>query len=322
MAVTLFFQVEDPSGSASFECKTDEMVHCSRGWAVAEQGSAGTCFFLLGAGETFDCSGSGTVNVIGAHGLQLAGQILSSATKELSCKGSLTKCSDKNDAAQDAWVELKFTLPSSNNHALTCSVDDNEVCRFSAIDQASASSCAFLFPSGSTLSCAASAGAPVIEAAVSRSLQQNLTPLASPLTETCPTATGDDPTPCNCDFPSTMDTDAIVTMSASNQDDQFNSFHCYVGNANTCAWGANNGEKGAAGQCSFILPAGASYACDLQFGSTAFPSVTILPLATTIFPAAAEDSQTITAASGISHITSTRPDEDLERLFKALMQLI
>lgn len=315
MAVTLFFQVEDASGSASFECKTGDMVHCSRGWAVAEQGSAGTCFFLLGAGETFDCSGSGTVNMIGAHGLALAGQVLSSEKQELSCKGALTKCSDKNSADQDKWVELTFSLPSSDSHALTCSVDDNEVCRFSAIDQASASSCAFLFPAGSTLSCLASTGAPVIEAAMSRSLQQRLTPLASPLTETCPTATGDDPTPCDCSFPSTMDTDVIVTMSASNQDDQFNSFHCYVGNANTCAWGANNGEKGAAGQCSFILPAGASYECNMQYGSTAFPSVTILPLATTIFPAAAEGSHPGEAASGISHITSTRSDPDLERLF-------
>jgi len=315
MAVTLFFQVEDPSGSASLECKTGDMVHCRRGWAASEQGSAGSCFFLLGAGESFDCSGSGTVNTIGSHGLALAGQVLGSETQELSCKGALTTCSDTNAADQDKWVELAFSLPSSNNHALTCSVDDNEVCRFAANDKDSASSCAFLFPSGSTLSCLASTGAPVIEAAVSRVLQQRLTPLASPVQGTCPTATGDEPTPCDCSFPNTMDTDVIVTMSASNQDDQFNSFHCYVGNANTCAWGANNGESGAAGQCSFILPAGASYDCNMQFGATAFPSVTILPLATTIFPAATEATNTRGAASGISHITSTRPDQDLARLF-------
>jgi len=49
--------------------------------------------------------------------------------------------------------------------------------------------------------------------------------------------------------------------------------------------------------------------------------VSILPLATNIFPAAAaEDSQTHTAAIGISHITATRSDEDLDGLFDEFQQ--
>ncbi len=46
-------------------------MHCARSWSLAEQGSAGTCFFLLKASQTFQCSGQGQVNMIGAHAVEV-----------------------------------------------------------------------------------------------------------------------------------------------------------------------------------------------------------------------------------------------------------
>jgi len=109
----------------------------------------------------------------------------------------------------------------------------------------------------------------------------------------------------------------LVSISASNADNAFNSFHCWVGNANTCAWGVNNGQTGWAGSCYFILPAGAEYSCDMQFGATAFPEVTVVSLSgSSMFP---KSSQPMLAVEhpwmGVQHVVSSRSHEDIQRLF-------
>merc|ERR1711933_452302 len=109
----------------------------------------------------------------------------------------------------------------------------------------------------------------------------------------------------------------LVSISASNADDAFNSFHCWVGNANTCAWGVNNGQNGWAGTCYFILPAGAEYACDMQFGATAFPEVSVVALSgSSMFPKSSQVTlPTDRASTGVHHVSSSRSNSDLERLF-------
>ena len=76
--MSLFFQVEmtqeQGTTSAGFQCMDGDLVLCSRHWTSAEDGSAGDCFFVVGAGRSFRCEptdGAGTVNVIGAHAAQL-----------------------------------------------------------------------------------------------------------------------------------------------------------------------------------------------------------------------------------------------------------
>jgi hypothetical protein len=74
----LLLQVEmsqQPSTStAGFVCKDGDLVLCARHWTAAEDGSAGDCFFVLGAGRTMQCQpedGHGVVNFIGADAAQL-----------------------------------------------------------------------------------------------------------------------------------------------------------------------------------------------------------------------------------------------------------
>jgi hypothetical protein len=52
-------QVEMKPGetSAAFACADGEVVLCSRQWSDKQSGSAGDCFFVLGAGREMRCSG-------------------------------------------------------------------------------------------------------------------------------------------------------------------------------------------------------------------------------------------------------------------------
>jgi cysteine peptidase B len=145
------------------------------------------------------------------------------------------------------------------------------------------------------------------------SLAKQMSPLGSKVA-VCP-AESTNTTFCDCSFenPST-DADLFVVINAKNEDGAFNSFHCYVGGANICAWGVNNGEQGSMGQCSFLLPAGASYSCQMEWGATAFPSVTALPLATSIFPASSS-SVANPSMRGVAYVPASRPETELRHLF-------
>jgi len=316
MAVSLFFQVEDTQSIASFQCASGDVVHCARSWSLSEQGSAGTCFFILKASQEFQCSGYGTVNVIGAHAVKLTGKLLGSDEKQVPCTGVLDSCSYENSGSHDQWVTMSFTT-SSTDEGLSCQTNAGEVCGFASKGNADESSCAFLLPSGDSLSCKATAGSPSITSLVAVPLVNQLTPTGERLKSTCPPETGHNTTLCDCTYKNPTNHDLIVSMNAMNADGKFNSFHCAVGSANTCAWGANNGESGAAGQCYFILPAGGEYGCWMQFGATAFPSVTILPLSgKSIFPASSVAThQEKRKTLGVSHIPATRSTIELQRLF-------
>jgi hypothetical protein len=56
---SVHMQVEMKSGetSAAFACADGEVVLCSRQWSDKQSGSAGDCFFVLGAGREMRCSG-------------------------------------------------------------------------------------------------------------------------------------------------------------------------------------------------------------------------------------------------------------------------
>jgi len=79
----------------------------------------------------------------------------------------------------------------------------------------------------------------------------------------------------------------------------------------------NNGQTGWAGTCYFILPSGAEYTCDMQFGATAFPEVAVMALSgPSMFP---KSSLPIMAVEnphrGVHHVASSRSHDNLQQLF-------
>ena len=50
------------------------------------------------------------------------------------------------------------------------------------------------------------------------------------------------------------------SLSPLAKDSGFDSFHCFIGGANVCAWGTGNSdEDGNGGSCRFLLAPGATY---------------------------------------------------------------
>jgi len=315
MVVTMFFQVEDASNSASFKCTSGEQVRCQRSWAVEEQGSAGTCFFMLGSGEEFSCSGTGTITWIGSHAAPLAGKVLTSTISHLACEGGQASDCAAATTTTDQWVELAFKSSGSGENGFRCDVDGKSVCHYTGKNTVSSSSCGFLVPQGSALSCTSLTGSVVATSATTRSLSRSVGPTTSAEPNTCPPSSTD-PTLCNCDYANTEEHDMLVSISASNADNAFNSFHCWVGSSNTCAWGVNNGQTGWAGTCYFILPAGAQYSCAMQFGATAFPEVTVVSLSgSSMFPKSSQEMIAMQHPGMAKHVVSARSHDDVQRLF-------
>jgi len=290
-------------------------VHCQRSWAVEEQGSAGTCFFMLGGGEEFSCSGTGTITWIGGHAAALTGKFLTTTVSHLACEGGQASDCSMGTANSDQWVELALKPVDSNENGFRCDVDGKAVCHYTAKNSISSSSCGFLVPQGSALTCTSLSGSVTATSATSRSLSQSIGPVASAEQDTCPPASAD-PTLCNCKYTNTDSHDKLVSISASNADNAFNSFHCWSGSSNTCAWGVNNGQTGWAGTCYFILPPGAEYSCDMQFGATAFPEVTVVSLSgSSMFPPSSSQFQDGQQLGTANHVTSGRSHSEIHRLF-------
>lgn len=313
--VSLFYQVEDESNTASFKCSGADQIHCQRSWGVEEQGSAGTCFFMLAGGEEFSCSGTGKITWIGGHAAPLDGAFLSTSVSHLPCEGGHASDCAIAASSADQWVDIAFKPAGSDENGFRCNVDGKSVCHYNAKNEASASSCGFVVPQGSSLSCQTLKGAVTVTSATSRSFSRSVGPVSSAEPNTCPPSS-DDPTLCNCNYANEEDHDMLVSISASNADNAFNSFHCWVGNANTCAWGVNNGQTGWAGTCYFILPAGAEYTCDMQFGATAFPEVEVMTLSgPSMFPKSSQPSLVSEhPAGGVQFVASSRSQQDLQRL--------
>ena len=130
-AITFFFQTESVTAAGGgFTC-TDTATGvplCARQWTTAEQGSAGTCFFLLRAGASYSCSGTGTVNVIGAHAVALNGTVVDPAPAHPTPLGCPTAagsagCSYTASTTADEWAHLSFSSPDAKHNALSCTLE-------------------------------------------------------------------------------------------------------------------------------------------------------------------------------------------------------
>jgi hypothetical protein len=156
--------------------------------------------------------------------------------------------------------------------------------------QTDVSSCSFLLPSFSTLSCVATAGTVCFTGSRAIPLGAGAYAKKTALPKPCPTASFPGTSDCDCGFtnPSTS-TDAIVTIVAESVDDGFNSFHCYVDGANVCGWGSNEGMNSSTGSCSFVLPAGEAYDCAMEWGATSFVATSAVATLRSIFPPSASD---------------------------------
>ena len=289
LAVSLFLQVENKDAAASFDCAGAKTTYCSHAFTGAQEGHALDCFFLLPAGESFACKGKGAVNVIGAHGVKLNGKLLEPVkTTAVPCPSSAASCTHKNDASTDLWVSSAYTASGASDNTLSCNVDvpgGMEVCHYAHKGAGTGASCGFMLPAGKTLSCK-TGGKLAVTSATAVPFAASAGPVApAGNLPVCPHATGAaNSTMCDCTFTNPfVDKDVMISMSAGSADDNFNSFHCGVYGVNTCAWGSNTNNKGDAGSCFFLLPAGASYDCQMQWGATSFPAATALPLAGSIF---------------------------------------
>ena len=185
---------------------------------------------------------------------------------------------------------------------------------FAATGAADASSCSFLLAGSAGLTCDVSAGA-VAFAAASRATDLALSPYGTTTREATPPcpAAGPAPNDCDCSFQSAANaTDTLVTIVSESVDAGFNSFHCGYDGVNVCGWGSNSGMNfsvseaqgrgrdsssswtapgplppvSQTGSCSFIVPPGGTYECQMEWGAAAFPYTSVVATRASVFPAA------------------------------------
>ena len=330
--VSLFYQFEGKQ-AGGFSCTSSTPadgagpVLCGASWSLPQQGAAGTCVFLLAAGSNMKCQGTGGVtNLIGAHGLVLSAPVLSAplAWATLSCpaKGKMSGSCTGKAADSDRWMNVAFS--STRPASLSCRLASTgtEVCSWSTVTRGAttADSCSFLVPATDSLDCTTTGGPTVTSSAtvkLSRQISQQSSHLESEAS--CPVPTLPKGTLCNCNYKNVMPHDSIVTINAQNVDNAFNSFHCSVGDANTCGWGTANGQQGEAGSCSFILPAGEPYTCAMQWGATGFGNVSITPLAVSLFSKKTTSSHSTTTLLGAAFVSvgseSSRSEASLSAMY-------
>jgi hypothetical protein len=174
MAISFFFQADESAkGRASFSCKEAGAEHYKRSWSEPEWGSAGACFFILGAGSKYSCSGQGVVNIIGAHSVALAGKVLDPATptfSDIPCPSTKDSSCSYNNTKQDMWVQLGFitkkaNVAASTSSSISCSHNSNsELCFFSSDTVGDEGSCSFILPKGASLRCKTEGGVEVSSA--------------------------------------------------------------------------------------------------------------------------------------------------------------
>jgi len=287
-AVVLFYQMETQApGGGAFSCADDAgRALCARDWAnSSESGAAGSCFFLLAAGRGFACTAArGAVNMIDANYALLAAPALAAGgPAPVACPAGTLAAGGAGcelpAAPADRWVHAAWAGASVAGGAFACTPRGASApgCAWAsdANGPTDASSCAFLLPAGVELDCAVTRGAVAFAPASATAL---LAPLAGPEGPSygpCPPASPK-PNDCDCGFAGNK-TDAIVSIVSTSVDGGFNSFHCYVEGSNVCGWGSNLDSRGSLGSCTFILPAGQEYACQMEWGAAAFPAVQVMP---------------------------------------------
>ena len=125
IAISIFFQYEPKDNKqAWFECRTDTVSHCARSWHEKQSGSAGSCYFFLNAGDSYECSGEGVVNIIGAHGLPLdSGVSFFDKTKwaegihGCNSGAQASSCAHVNTDKHDQWIALSFVSRPNTEQA-------------------------------------------------------------------------------------------------------------------------------------------------------------------------------------------------------------
>jgi hypothetical protein len=294
VAVTLFFQIESTGTSGgSFSCQTNDSskaIVCLRNWTQPESGSAGSCFFLLPQGQSYSCSSSGgIINVIDADSTPLiSGTLRKENPVVTNCPGTqlLGKTSSSCTAdvqSNDVWISTAWMAVSSSPTELSsfvCTVDNIIVCAYgtAASGDEDSSSCSFLVPANSELSCNTTSGVTSFLgsyaiATFNSSYAENGLPSAG---VACPPAHVNKTNDCDCEFDALPSADVLVQIVSTSIDAGFNSFHCFIDGANNCGWGSNIGMNYSLGSCTFIVPAGGSgYSCAMEWGAASFPSTSV-----------------------------------------------
>jgi hypothetical protein len=232
-------------------------------------------------------------------------------------------CSLPNTGATDLWIQAAFASSpaagaNADNNAsssLACTLvggtasgsppSSPSVCSFSTSTTSTsptASSCAILVPAGATLVCTA-AGAPLAyeqSQALTFSAPYALAPPASspPAQAPCPPASFPSTDMCDCSSPVANATagagaaaastaaavgDQVISISSVAVDGNFSSYHCFIDGANVCAFGVDSSNAGLGGGCTFILPAGASYTCTMEWGALSFRATALLHTTRSLF---------------------------------------
>lgn len=297
----------------------DEIIYCSRKWVadgdrMSQLGSAGDCYFILPAGESFSCRGSGDTNVITAYGVELndtyfdtSGSGGISVISDISNGYTNDDKSNNNKLGSDAMIYVEVESLTIGLANFDCYYDDGDndimfsLCNFTA-EHATGSvySCNFVLPWMASMECDFDKTEISVTSAVVRNMLSgvklfgdNATAIKNDILPQsmgiCPNATYPQATYCDCYFENPFaNNDVLIIMNALNTDNQFNSFHCFMYGVNVCAWGADNDNNDDMGGCWFILPAQSMYNCTMEWGSTAFLQTTAIKLETTIFPPADE----------------------------------
>lgn len=235
-----------------------------------------------------------TVNVIGAHSTKLNSTLFATGESwtAIALKGPESHASYKN-GAKDVWVQMLLSAGATAPHSSqACKAGSMDVCTYAVGNNtAGRFSCGFILPAGEVLECAGTGGMTVAAAHARPFAQSVITPGAAAsqtAAAACPPVTGaTKSTMCDCSYTNPHESqDMIIGMSAGSADANFNSFHCAVYGVNVCAWGSNLNNQHDAGSCYFVLPAGATYACQMEWGSTSFTATVSVALAGSIYPPA------------------------------------
>ena len=331
-AVIMFFQVETNNvNGASFSCARHDAPDtpiCSRNWKnSSESGAAGSCYFLLPAKTPFTCTSSGgAVNIIDSNYELLAAPALVANTVPVACPGgtldSSSSCQLTPDAITDRWIQSAWSGGGGpDGGAFECTIagsTSTPLCSWSSdsAGPSDGSSCAFLLPAAKTLSCKATRGTVKFTPSHAVALLEPLIGAAPEAPVTCPPSSPN-PNDCDCSFDNNSTiSDALVIITSRSADDNFNSFHCFYDGSNVCGWGSNVDSRGSAGGCSFILPAGETYTCTMEWGAAAFPLVTIIPALRSLF-SVPNKKNTLLLSSGIKPPTPFGGSERLLRLWAA-----
>ena len=188
------------------------------------------------------------------------------SSEQVPCTGT-SGCTYTN-TGKDEYVGLAFSSQAASS--IKCHYGKLEVCSWTVTSAGGAGSCNFILPSQATLTCTGNAQ---VTSAQALRLSESVLDVSAPLEAgwNCPNVTYPKPNMCDCTYTNPhADKDLVVSVSSASTDNTYNSFHCFSGGSNVCAWGSNRNNQGDAGGCWFILGAGEELNCAMQWGAASF----------------------------------------------------